>query len=177
MAVTFWSKKNPNFEFSNFYGSHIDENFVLRISNNDWKSTEHYYQAMKFRHIDKKYFKFINYIRECSTPYKAFCLGKLKSGIWNSSRINDIIDLYKPLISIRSDWENIHDGIRVKEIVMLTALRAKFTLNEHLKKKLIGTGTAELVEASPRDSYWGRYKGYGKNRLGILLMQVRKELK
>ncbi|CAG8778813.1 7980_t:CDS:1, partial [Acaulospora morrowiae] len=65
--------------------------------------------------------------------------------------------------------------------VMLTALRAKFTQNEDLKEILLGTGDSQLVEASPTDSYWGNARKSdgteGKNMLGILLMQVRDELR
>ena len=47
-----------------------------------------------------------------------------------------------------------------------------------LKELLINTGDAFLIEASPVDSYWGEGKyGTGKNRLGILLMKLRDELK
>lgn len=70
------------------------------------------------------------------------------------------------IATLRPDWE------RLKEEVMLTALRAKFS-DPDLRLKLLDTRGSRLEEASPADMYWG-YKG--KNRLGILLMQVREEL-
>ena len=52
------------------------------------------------------------------------------------------------------------------------ALRAKFS-DPDLRLRLLDTKDSRLEEASPTDMYWG-YKG--KNRLGVLLMQVREEL-
>lgn len=66
-----------------------------------------------------------------------------------------------------SDWEGIKEGI------MLTALRAKFTQHPKLARKLLETGDARLHEDSPTDMYWGLK---GLDRMGILLMQVRDEL-
>lgn len=94
----------------------------------------------------------------------------------------DIINLQTPALAasegknrnrpLRSDWE------QVKEEAMLTGLRAKFTQNFILREKLLATGEEELIENSPYDYYWGiGAKETGKNRLGILLMQVRNELR
>ncbi len=61
---------------------------------------------------------------------------------------------------------------------MLDALRAKFTQHEELRELLLGTGDAGLVEHTANDSYWGDGgDGSGKNRLGVLLMQVRCEVR
>jgi len=70
-------------------------------------------------------------------------------------------------IPIRSDWE------RIKEDVMLQALRAKFSIPE-LREILLSTGDAIIHENSQYDDYWGTK---GLNRLGKLLMQVRDEIK
>ena len=60
---------------------------------------------------------------------------------------------------------------------MLQALRLKFKTHADLRQKLLETGKAQLVEHTPRDSYWGDGgNGTGKNRLGILLKKVRSEL-
>lgn len=41
-------------------------------------------------------------------------------------------------------------------------------------QKLLSTGTREIVEFSEKDAYWGNGgDGSGKNRLGVLLMEVR----
>ena len=66
----------------------------------------------------------------------------------------------------------------VKDDIMLKALRAKFTQNDHLKDLLLGTKQRELVEHTSNDTYWGDGgDGSGQNKLGKLLMQVRTELK
>lgn len=69
---------------------------------------------------------------------------------------------------LRKDWE------QVKEQVMYVALQAKFS-NPIMSVALLRTGQAKLVENSPYDFYWGERDG-GRNRLGILLMRLRKEL-
>jgi len=79
-------------------------------------------------------------------------------------------------VPLRSDWE------QVKDDVMLALVRAKFTQNEALATKLVGTNGEELIEGNYwHDIYWGkctctRHRGQGKNKLGLILMQVRDEL-
>jgi hypothetical protein len=75
--------------------------------------------------------------------------------------------------NIKCDWD--------KEAVMLKGLRAKFSQNPELKKALMDHAGYYIAEDSPYDTYWGTgpRKGHvwaGKNRLGMLLMQVRDEL-
>lgn len=61
---------------------------------------------------------------------------------------------------------------------MYKGLVEKFTKHEALKQKLLGTGDRKIVEHTDRDKYWadGGGGGKGKNRLGELLMKVRKEI-
>jgi N-glycosidase YbiA len=60
---------------------------------------------------------------------------------------------------------------------MLQGLRAKFTQHVDLRAALLATGDALIIEHRVRDAYWGDGPdGRGKNRLGYLLMQLRKEL-
>lgn len=58
---------------------------------------------------------------------------------------------------------------------MLLGLRAKFDQNKHLLEKLLATENRELCEHTSRDKYWGDGGNAktGKNRLGVLLMQIR----
>ena len=71
----------------------------------------------------------------------------------------------------RSDWEG------VKEQVMLEGLQAKFTQNPKLGELLKSTGTQPLKEKAFWDGYWGTGRsGNGKNRMGVLLEQVRSYL-
>lgn len=112
-----------------------------------WQTVEHYYQAQKFDGVEHAAYR--EQIRLAPTPKSAKDLGHART---------------PPL---RSDWE------QVKEQVMRHALRKKFQ-NPELKKMLLSTGDAPLCEKSPFDHYWGMGKhGAGRNRLGILLMELR----
>ena len=72
---------------------------------------------------------------------------------------------------LRPDWEEI------KLTVMEYFLRQKFHI-PYLKAKLLATGDAEIIEGNEwGDTYWGVCRGQGENHLGILLMQVREELR
>ena len=74
-------------------------------------------------------------------------------------------------IQLRPDWEEIKDK------VMLTGLRKKFT-DPELRSLLLATGDEELIEGNYwGDTYWGVCNGIGQNKLGKLLMQVREEIK
>ena len=73
---------------------------------------------------------------------------------------------------LRADWEE------VKDKVILQALRMKFSQNPDIAKELMATGDAILIEHTRNDDYWADGgDGSGKNKLGLLLMQVREELK
>ena len=74
-------------------------------------------------------------------------------------------------VTLRKNWNQI------REEVMETGLRAKFQQNPELKKKLINTGDAELIEGNTwGDTFWGQVDGKGSNKLGKLLMKIRDEL-
>ena len=73
-------------------------------------------------------------------------------------------------------WDIVENWSKIKLNRMYRILRVKFS-NSVLKSKLLKTGDAILIENSKSDSFWGMgAKGKGKNHLGRLLMQVRKEL-
>lgn len=77
-------------------------------------------------------------------------------------------------LELRDDWEEI------KEAVMTHALHYKFSKNNPtLRKQLLATKDSYLQEANWwNDKYWGvcMKTGEGKNRLGVLLMQVRDDI-
>jgi len=61
---------------------------------------------------------------------------------------------------------------------MRVAQAAKFDQHLLLKRELLLTSDRRLVEHSLTDSYWGDdWDGSGQNRLGILLMELRAELR
>ena len=56
--------------------------------------------------------------------------------------------------------------------------RAKFGQHEDLKTLLLGTGDARIVERTANDRYGADGgDGSGRNKLGILLMHLRSELR
>lgn len=68
----------------------------------------------------------------------------------------------------RKDWDTVRDR------VMLAVVWSKFTRNESLRRALLSTEHAELVEGNTwGDHYWGVAGGFGENRLGQILMIVR----
>jgi len=74
-------------------------------------------------------------------------------------------------VTIREEWEQI----KVK--VMRELLKKKFE-NPQLRKLLLDTYPHDLVEGNTwGDTFWGECNGQGKNMLGILLMQIRSELR
>ena len=81
-------------------------------------------------------------------------------------------------VPLRNDWED------VKDQVMYDVCYAKFTQDKNLKEKLLATGNKELIEGnSHNDRCWGmtydrNTKSWiGENRLGIVLMKLRENLK
>lgn len=61
---------------------------------------------------------------------------------------------------------------------MYQGLKLKFTAYEDLKKQLLQTHDSKLFEHTNKDRYWADGgDGTGKNRLGILLMRLREELR
>jgi len=120
------------------------------INNKEYSSVEHYYQSKKFNNT-----KFEEVVRCQSTPMKAKQLA-----------YSDEAKQY-----FISSWENN------KLLVMGKALNHKFKI-ERFRNLLLSTGTAELVEYSDKDYYWGRGKdGAGANMLGKLLMELREKIK
>ncbi|WP_145366090.1 NADAR family protein [Stratiformator vulcanicus] len=123
--------------------------FPIRLDGKRWPTSEHYFQAAKF--ADSAYQE---EIRLAHSPMKAARLGRSRK---------------KPL---RKDWESI------KIEVMRAAVIAKFAQYDELRIKLLGTGDAKLVEHTSNDAFWGDGgDGSGRNWLGLILMEVREELR
>lgn len=139
-----------------FYKVHDDYGFMSNFApypfsdgSKNWPTSEHYFQAQKFLipEIQEK-------IRQIASPMDAALEGR------------------NPQNPLRPDWEE------VKDEVMLQALRMKFNQNPEIAKGLLATGDAILIEHTRNDAYWADGgDGSGKNKLGLLLMQVREELK
>lgn len=114
-----------------------------------WKTTEHYYQSQKYEDIELQ-----EKVRLSASPWVAAQIGR------------------DPSLPLRKDWEQIKEGM------MKEALWLKVNQHQDVKNTLLSTGDNELVEHTPRDHYWADGgDGSGKNRLGILWMEIREELK
>ena len=116
-----------------------------------YPTNEHFFQAMKTLDIDER-----KKIAAAETPGLAKRMGRK--------------------VQLRSDWE------KIKVDVMRTGLMLKFT-DAALAEKLLATGDEELVEGNWwHDNTWGNChcpqcsRIGGRNLLGMLLMELRKEL-
>lgn len=74
-------------------------------------------------------------------------------------------------------WDVTPNWSKIKFDRMRAVLLAKFSQHDDLRKILLDTGNARLVEsATVKNSVnleWGEVNGKGKNMLGVLLMEVR----
>lgn len=156
--ILFCKRDREQFGFlSNFYPS------TIAIEDETWPTTEHFYQGQKSRLSEYRHV-----VRAAVSPGQAKRLGadpalpQSQSGqSWFRASGTDI----------RADWQ------QVKLEVMRIAVRAKFTQNADLARLLLATASAELIEDSEHDQFWGRTKnGDGLNWLGRVLMEVRATL-
>ncbi|MDE6566226.1 MAG: NADAR family protein [Lachnospiraceae bacterium] len=122
--------------------------YDFELDGKRWMTSEHYFQAQKFSGTEYE-----EEIRLLDSPMKAAEMGRNRN------------------LPLRADWEQVKDDI------MRKAVLAKFTQNEEIRDILLSTGKETLVEKTSGDYYWGCGKdGSGKNRLGMILMEVREEL-
>lgn len=125
---------------------------AVHVDGKDYQTSEHYYQSQKFATTDPVY---AEQIRLAPNPKTAANLGRA---------------VRTP--AMRSDWDLIKDDI------MRKVVRVKFLTHKDAQKTLLYTGDEELIENSAIDWYWGcGADGTGKNMLGKILQEVRKELK
>lgn len=123
--------------------------FPFELDGQAWPTSEHYFQAQKFEIAEYR-----ERIRTAASPMIAARLGRSRK------------------VPIRTDWE------QVKIDVMRKAVRQKFCTHAALTELLLGTGDEELIEAAPRDYFWGAAAtGTGQNWLGKILMELRDELR
>lgn len=122
----------------------------IQLDGYNWPTSEHYFQAQKFIH-DVDHYKAVLNLR---TPREAFQYVRTHRSV------------------VRQDWQNVKDS------VMKTACMAKFEQHKHLRDLLLSTNDRVLIEHTENDSYWGDGgDGNGKNKLGIILMEVRNVLR
>jgi len=116
-----------------------------------YPTSEHLFQAFKFLGHHPS---IAEHIRTVKTPRMAFSEARRFEA------------------QIRKDWSQKH--IEMMEI----AIRHKFEQYSDLRRELLSTGDATLVEdAGANDAFWGNGPdGKGRNELGKALMRLRTEL-
>ena len=144
------------------FSNFYETNFTL--DGVEYKSAEHAFQAIKAKTFgDDVHF---NKILKAKSAQSAKSFGKKVAGfkeeVWTPEKKEDIM----------------------KQIV-----RAKFTQNLALRKKLLDSGDKVLANADARDKFWGvgtsattaiakdPSKWKGENKLGKMLMELRTELR
>jgi ribA/ribD-fused uncharacterized protein len=78
-------------------------------------------------------------------------------------------------------WDIVPNWSRIKFDRMREVLRAKFTQHSDLRALLLSTGEQRLVETGRTNNAvnrtWGEVGGKGLNMLGVILMELRTELR
>lgn len=189
-VIDFYDESLPYPEFSNFFRlSPPHYRFVLQ--GESYATSEHRYQMSKFRimsgcmcnqctcedvNLQRLRSEYSQRIACAKTPAQCFYLARQRAPLryaWGQA-LQKIIDQYREQGVKPCEQWNQH-----KEEVMKQTLYVKFTQNQKLAVLLLQTGQHILREHSVNDSYWadgGGDPGKGKNRLGVLLMELRTRL-
>lgn len=123
--------------------------FTVEWKGVSWMTAEHAYQAAKFE--DKS---IQEKIRKANSAHDA----------------KKIAETHKS--ERREDWGDIKLSI-MEEIV-----RTKLSQHSYIQKRLKQTGDREIIENSPKNSFWGWGSNKdGQNNLGKIWMKLRNELK
>ena len=154
-TIYFYHKDKLYYEFTNFFPSKVYADGVI------WPTSEHYYQAMKFTHHSE-----------------------IQKNILNIATARNVFDYVNPKDPGKKDtMQKLRDKKWQDRSIqtMIKIVWLKFNQYEGLKKLLLSTENAVLVEDSPIDELYGRGKSpqdyRGKNWLGCILMAVREKLR
>ena len=123
--------------------------YPISLESKMWYTAEHYFQTQKFHDLS------------------------VQKEILKTRSAAEVIRIASnPKLRVRKDWH------LVRLDFMRTAVLAKFTQIPELRKLLLNTGDAELIDHSDEDSYWSDGgDGGGRNMLGVVLMEVRDGLR
>ncbi len=145
-VVEFGSIRGPHGFFSNFYKDPVVYDGIV------WPTSEAAFQGAK-NHCEA----YKDQVQRASSPSRAKALGRKTC--------------------LREDWEKPHPcypRLRVKDVIMLGIVKARFEQQPRFRDALLATGRCTIVERTNRDSYWGDGRNRnGKNMLGKILMAVR----
>lgn len=157
---------------SNFYAIPIEYKGVL------YPSVEHAYQAQKFTpeilasvstecltEINET-LRFRGRLRTFKDAGEIFTDETLSSG-----NVKVIADILRAHGYVRSDWDDD------KLLLMAYLLQQKFR-DAEMRRRLKETGDKYLVEGNTwNDTLWGVSGGRGRNLLGLMLMDVREQIR
>jgi N-glycosidase YbiA len=157
--ILYFARDRASFRFlSHFYQSPIF------VDGETWPTVEHYFQAQ--RSNDPTYREAI---RRAVTPGNA---ERLAASPDAPRRISKQSWFRRHGMQPRADWRDVELDI------MRRGDWAKFTQNPPLAEMLLATGSAELLEDSPVDVFWGQGPdGLGQNWAGRILMEIRDRLR
>lgn len=131
-----------------FYPLSNFSSFAIWFDGDDFRTSEHAYQAQKFKYA----FGIFDEIVQARSAHDAYALAQ------------------KHKAYQREGWD------KMKVPIMKAILWDKLRQHKYVEQKLIATGDRQLVEDSWRDDFWGwGPKTDGQNMLGKLWMQVRDE--
>ncbi|MBL4790023.1 MAG: NADAR family protein [Kordiimonadaceae bacterium] len=120
----------------------------IELDGERWRSVEHYVQAQRFNCPKLK-----AQVRDADYAFEGKTLAREQPE------------------ALRGDWNDVRYDMMEK------AVQAKFKRHSSLAAKLRATGKAEIIEASACSHYWGvGADGTGQNKLGKILMKVRRQL-
>lgn len=169
------ASERPYGIFSNFYKCKIKIDGVV------YPNSEAYFQAEKFRGPDSTpaSLEYADLISVQTTGNKSAVLARQSKPRqpypWAVQLWATIQDYQARGVVLRSDWEFVKDNVMRKVVYQ------KFAQNPKLREVLMSTDASMLVEHTHRDAYWGdgcsqrdpSELGPGKNKLGIILEEVR----
>jgi len=122
--------------------------YPVHMDGEIWPTSEHYYQAQKYAGTELE-----EKVRNAKNAWYAAKFGR-------------------ELGPLPEDWE------KIKVDIMYEVVLAKFTQHPDLRKLLLDTGDAVLIEHTRQDSFWADGgDGTGENWLGKILMMVREDLR
>ncbi|EIM82303.1 DUF1768-domain-containing protein [Stereum hirsutum FP-91666 SS1] len=134
-----------------YYGFTNFSAHPIEYLNRVYPTSEHLFQALKFMKNDPD---IAEAIRKCKTPRDAFD------------------EAHRSQSKVRGDWFDVN----IKKMEKVLSL--KFQQHPSLRKELLETGDALLVEDSDMDSFWGiGANRQGKNELGRCLMRLRDSIR
>ncbi len=123
--------------------------FAVEWRGTVWMTAEHAYQAAKFS--DET---IVNAIRDARSAHDTKKIAQANRD------------------KTRPDWQKVKLGF-MEEIV-----RAKLLQYPYIREMLLESGDAEIIEDSPKDSFWGWGPDrQGQNHLGKIWMKLRAELR